>query len=786
MRAGSVLMLGLLAAATSCAPEQESKRTPAPAGDVSGLTLSLQVDGTTDVARVGLRVVKVACEVGQMVEPVVLETEAEPSGVEVKRPGAARAAEARVADEIAEGHAPEAARAPAIRQFNHVVVAQPGCYDVEAVPQSAAGRPSQDCAPAAASAVRVINGEITPVFLVSQCHGTEAGLVDVALEFNRPPTIVDIQYDPDRRVFAARSITICVQSIDPDGDAVEIEWGFVEGPVALIADSQWSSEDGARGCAAFTPPLPGDYRVAVTAYDLIETDGASMRVEDWLSGRGQMRDSHHGLEVPLAVALDPQEFVLPDAYPGVKVRNDMISFRDYQTFQDTIETLKEFDRALQRTPGTAYDDLVLEDFENRLRFHSLRAEIERASAVAGDDEPDPDDHFIPDDFFRAVLNPQAELQIGDAIYLVRPDFTLEIPDGNVEVLARLRDNEREIPDGVERHGHAQSRAQDDCRSNRSCKKTHVYETKRRFKAKIWVFNSWVYASVGAKTEAEKRGTFGWSGNKVDKIEVVMAFDLRDSRCEQSTGASWDVVAYNKKKAKWSWTWWGQTVKVASGVSFHSVTDRNITVSRWLDLFDCDNSPVSTTGSNAPPPAPPPIPQGAKFHRVDVDGDTLSDLVFVGQNWSGPGLNIRTKRSNGDGTWTHLSAVLPDGSGVHTYPALTGDVDGDGRTDLIFVGQGWTGAGLNVRVKRSNGDGTWTPWTEILGDGPGVHVNPAHVMNVDNNNAADLVFVGQGWNGAGLNIRSKMSNSDGTWAGTFEVQGDGAGVHTHPALAGPVR
>jgi hypothetical protein len=43
-------------------------------------------------------------------------------------------------------------------------------------------------------------------------------------------------------------------------------------------------------------------------------------------------------------------------------------------------------------------------------------------------------------------------------------------------------------------------------------------------------------------------------------------------------------------------------------------------------------------------------------------------------------------------------VLGDGSGVHRYPALTGDINDDKKTDLIFVGQGWDGPGLNVRVK----------------------------------------------------------------------------------------
>ena len=182
--------------------------------------------------------------------------------------------------------------------------------------------------------------------------------------------------------------------------------------------------------------------------------------------------------------------------------------------------------------------------------------------------------------------------------------------------------------------------------------------------------------------------------------------------------------------------------------------------------------------------------GPGVHRYptltgDVDGDGRMDLIFVGQGWSGAGLNVRVKRSKGDGTWTSWSEVLGDGPGVHSHATLTGDVDGDGKTDLIFVGQGWSGAGLNVRVKRSKGDGTWTSWSEVLGDGPGVHSHATLTGDVDADRKTDLIFVGQGWSGAGLNVRVKRSKGDGTWTSWSEVLGDGPGVHSHPTLTGDV-
>lgn len=170
---------------------------------------------------------------------------------------------------------------------------------------------------------------------------------------------------------------------------------------------------------------------------------------------------------------------------------------------------------------------------------------------------------------------------------------------------------------------------------------------------------------------------------------------------------------------------------------------------------------------------------------DMNNDGRDDLVFIGQNWSGAGLNIRTKLSNGDGTYTHYSDIQGDGPGVHDYPAMIGDMNGDGRDDLIFIGQNWSGTGLNIRTKISNGDGSYTHYSDIQGDGSAVHAFPAMIGDMNGDDKDDVVFIGQNWNGAGLNIRTKISNGDGTYTHYSDVQGDGSAVHTYPALIGDV-
>src|SRR5207247_9102419 len=86
-----------------------------------------------------------------------------------------------------------------------------------------------------------------------------------------------------------------------------------------------------------------------------------------------------------------------------------------------------------------------------------------------------------------------------------------------------------------------------------------------------------------------------------------------------------------------------------------------------------------------------------------EGDDKHDLGFPMQGEDG--VTDRPRRTNGDGTWRQQSeARIRWAEGVQRYPTLTGDFDGDSKTDLAFPFQGE--GGLTVRLLLSNGDGTW--------------------------------------------------------------------------------
>ncbi len=172
---------------------------------------------------------------------------------------------------------------------------------------------------------------------------------------------------------------------------------------------------------------------------------------------------------------------------------------------------------------------------------------------------------------------------------------------------------------------------------------------------------------------------------------------------------------------------------------------------------------------------------------DIDGDGKTDLILT-YYYPGHGLTVRVKLSNGNGTFrTPDPYVLGDANYVFDQPVLTGDVDGDHKTDLIFLGQDWnTNTNLNIRVKFSNGDGSFRAVSKVLGDSAGLHTYPTLTGDVNADGKTDLIFTGENWTGCGLNIRVKISDGLGGWCPDWQVTGDGSAIFNNsPVLTGDI-
>jgi Bacterial Ig-like domain (group 3)/FG-GAP-like repeat len=137
--------------------------------------------------------------------------------------------------------------------------------------------------------------------------------------------------------------------------------------------------------------------------------------------------------------------------------------------------------------------------------------------------------------------------------------------------------------------------------------------------------------------------------------------------------------------------------------------------------------------------------------ADVNGDGKPDLLVAN---TGPGGTVSGTVSvllgNGDGTFQ--AAVSYGSGGSFTYSLAVGDVNGDGKPDLVVA----NAHSNTVGVLLGHGDGTFAP--AVTFDSSGVFPDSVAIADVNGDGVPDIVVVDQSSDIAAV----LLGNGDGTF------------------------
>ncbi len=159
--------------------------------------------------------------------------------------------------------------------------------------------------------------------------------------------------------------------------------------------------------------------------------------------------------------------------------------------------------------------------------------------------------------------------------------------------------------------------------------------------------------------------------------------------------------------------------------------------------------------------------GGEMDVGDINGDGYADLIFISQD------SIRTWIGNGNGTFKTSSLHTTPAGYICTNPNqcknLSGDVNGDGKADLIAMDRRLGGGASNpnkIRTMLSMGDGHYVNTTpQPMGPAYSTYYGELVTLDANGDGKTDIAHI---LGGTGCEVYTWIASGDGTY--TMKWQG----------------
>jgi RHS repeat-associated protein len=157
-----------------------------------------------------------------------------------------------------------------------------------------------------------------------------------------------------------------------------------------------------------------------------------------------------------------------------------------------------------------------------------------------------------------------------------------------------------------------------------------------------------------------------------------------------------------------------------------------------------------------------------WRPADLDGDGNGDLIHLFSLGPGPGVKVSYLRSRGDGTWDsgghHYFQQTAPLSRPSIQDFLNMEVNGDGRSDLVYLEPGAGSAG-SIRTLLGKGDGTFSEKVFLSSAGFFRDMRRVKVADLNGDGLSDLVHVTAAAGRSNLlklSIDAHLSDGCGGW------------------------